>query len=300
MDPIGLGTYMLPREKVAETIRKAFEVGYRRIDCAPVYFNEDVIGDAIAGYPRDQLYLVSKLASPFHRHVEQALRKTLNDLRTDYLDLYLIHWPVAFHYVPIDPTERGWKNEDIDDSGNGSKIDDSVSIHETWRQMEEMVDMGLVRSIGVSNFPVALLHELMTRARIPPVVNQCEGHPFLQNQKLVDYCARREVHFQAYSPLGTPGVKESDEPSILEDPILVQIAQKHNATVAQVCLAWARQRGTSVVAKATSPEHLEENWKSLELELTEEDVHEISQLDRGYRFFRPDEWWPNAAMAVFD
>jgi diketogulonate reductase-like aldo/keto reductase len=246
--------------------------------------------------------VVSKLASPFHRseHVKQALRKTLNDLRLEYLDLYLVHWPVAFRHVPIiDPSKRGWDNEDIDDSDGGKNIDTTVSIHETWQAMEDCVDAGLVRHIGVSNFPVSLLHELLTRARIAPLINQCEAHPYLQQSRLVEYCQARGIEFQAYSPLGTPGYKETQEPTVLDDPQLQAIAGAHGVTTSQVCLAWALQRNTSVVVKSTSSQHQADNLKALNLQLSRDDITTIAGLDRNYRFFRPEDWWGSIG-AVFD
>jgi alcohol dehydrogenase (NADP+) len=307
--PIGLGTYGLQPQQAAVAIHSAINLGYRRIDCAPVYFNEDKIGDALAkeiesGVAREDLFIVSKLASPFHRkeHVKIGLQKTLTDLRLEYLDLFLIHWPQAFKYVDIDPTQRGFVNEDIDDADGGNLIDSSVSVKETWEAMEDLVDQGLVKSIGVSNFPVSLLHELMTQCRIPPSVNQVEAHPYLQQTKLLKYCQAREVHFQAYSALGTPGYKEEDEPQILDDPVLRKIAEAHNVSVANICLAWAIQRGTSVVAKSASPERQKENWRMAEVAVTlsELEVAEIAKLEQGYRFFRPEDWWGSMAMAVFD
>jgi len=307
--PIGLGTYSIERSAMSLVIRQAVEIGYRRIDCAPVYFNEDTVGDALAEVWKDgvvqrsDLYLVSKLASPFHRkeHVELALRKTLNDLRVDYLDLYLIHWPVAFHYVPIDPSIRGFENEEIDESDNGRRIDPSVSIHETWQAMEGLVEKGLVREIGVSNFPVSLLHELLSQSRTPPVVNQCEGHPYLQQNNLLNYCQSRGIHYQAYSPLGTPGYKEANEPDILDDHLLKSIAQRHNTTsTAQICLAWALQRGTSVVVKSVTEHRLRDNLAASKIKLTDQEMQEIESLERNYRFFRPEDWWPEFGMAVFD
>lgn len=311
MPLLGLGTFLLERNLCQEVIYTAIKNGYRRIDCAPAYFNEDAIGDALQAVmqtgdtkiQRSDLYLVSKLPSPFHRkeHVELAVRKTLNDLQTDYLDLYLIHWPVAFRYVEIDPTQRGYDNEDIDDSANGDNIDLTVSIKETWSAMEKLVDDGLVREIGVSNVPVSLLHQLLCDARIPPAVNQVELHPYLQQSKLLKYCQARNVTVQAYSPLGSqPEYKEANEPNVLDDAVLQSIASRHDATVAQVCIAWALQRGCSVVAKSTSKVHLKENMASIELTLTDEEMKEIAALDRGYRFFRPEEWWENMPVAVFD
>ena len=210
--------------------------------------------------------------------------------------------PQAFQYVDIDPQKRGFENEDIDDSDGGKRIDPSVSVHDTWEAMEELVDQGLVRSIGVSNFPVSLLHELMTRSRIPPAVNQVEAHPYLQQTKLLDYCRARNVHFQAYSPLGSPGYSEKGEPRILEDPVLKKIAAAHNVSVANVCIAWATQRGTTVVVKSASPERQKINWQTQiePIELSEAELAEIASLERGYRFFRPEEWWGSMSMAVFD
>lgn len=307
---IGLGTFGISREDANGAVESAIKVGYRRIDCAPVYFNEDAIGDALANIvgrgdiSRDDLFIVSKLASPFHRreHVRVGLRKTLTGLRLDYLDLYLIHWPQAFNYVEIDPNRRGYENEDIDESEGGDLIDPTVSIHETWEAMEELVNEGLVKNIGVSNFPVSLLHELMTRSKIPPLVNQVEAHPYLQQTKLLKYCKARGVQFQAYSPLGTPGYKEDDEPRIMDDPALLEIAERYDVSVATICILWALQRGASVVAKSVSGVRQQENLKALDMSiiLSEQEMKDIGQLERGYRFFRPEDWWGSMAMAVFD
>jgi alcohol dehydrogenase (NADP+) len=310
--PVGLGTLDISPSQVPNAISSAIRLGYRRIDCAPVYFNEETVGDVLfqeitsRNVNREDLYIASKLAGPFHRreHVKIGVQKTLSDLRLDYLDLYLIHWPQAFYFVDVDLSKRGYENVDIDDSGDGSKIDPSVSVHETWAAMENLVDEGLVREIGVSNFPVSLLHELMTRCRIPPTVNQVEAHPYLQQSKLLAYCKKRGIHFQAYSPLGSPGYKGKGEPTVLEDPVLQTIANTHNATVAQICIAWALQRGTSVVAKSSTPERQQENLVVASDEhkilLSTSDLLEIEKLERGYRFFRPEDWWGEMAMAVFD
>jgi alcohol dehydrogenase (NADP+) len=314
---LGLGTFIMESNQIPKAISSSINLGYKRIDCAPVYFNEEHVGDALQSalttgmVNRDDLFVVSKLPNCFHRekHVEMALKKTLADLRLDYLDLYLIHWPTAFQPVlPIPMDKRGWENEDIDESGDGERIDTTVSIHETWRAMEQLVDMGLVKNIGVSNFPVSLLHELMTRATIPPLVNQVEAHPYLQQAKLLKYMLARGVHFQAFSPLGTPGFKEAQEPNVMDDRVLKSLALKHNVTVAQICLTWAIQRGTSVVAKSVSAERQAENiniFKSgdeeeLLITLTDDDMAQVASLERGYRYFRPEEWWPKLDMAVFD
>ena len=187
---------------------------------------------------RDSLFIVSKLAAPFHRRehvVTLGLQKTLQDLRVEYLDLYLIHWPVAFHLVDIDmdPAVRGYANEAIDDSRDGTAIDPSVSLWETWLGMEDAKAQGLVKHIGVSNVPIALLQELLSHhadMRYRPEVNQIELHPYLSQQPLVEYCAQHQIHVQAYSPLGTPGYKHEEEPTVLHDPILQHIAANKRHT----------------------------------------------------------------------
>jgi alcohol dehydrogenase (NADP+) len=217
---------------------------------------------------------------------------------------------VAFYPVPIDPEKRGWDSEDIDDSNNGQNIDDAVSIHETWQGMQDVLRKGLVRRIGVSNMPLMLLHELMSGSSqavfVPPTVNQVEMHPYLQQSKLLTYCQRRGVHVQAYSPLGTPGFKGANEPVVLDDPVVQSIAKAHAVTPAQICLAWALQRGTTVVVKSVDPQHQRDNLIAttstdtlVQIKLTDEEMTAITSLDRGYRFFRPEDWWGDKAMAVF-
>mmetsp|Transcript_31051 Transcript_31051/g.74037 ORF Transcript_31051/g.74037 Transcript_31051/m.74037 type:complete len:333 (+) Transcript_31051:218-1216(+) len=315
MPRVGLGTMSLAPSECVSTINDAIMTGYRLIDCAPVYFNEKQIGDAFLqlSVPRTDIFITSKLASPFHRseHVEPALRKTLHDLSVGYLDLYLMHWPVAFKPVPIESNERGWRDESIDDSDNGKNIDPNVSIRETWQAMETLVDKGLVKHIGVANFPVILLHDLLSYSRIKPAVNQVEIHPYNQQSQLVSYCQSRNITVQAYSPLGTPGYKERDEPNVLTDPVLTDIAQTRGVSVAQVCLQWSLQRGCSVIAKSSNKMHMEENLLLTSqnglaktegnkiAQLTQDEMSRIAELDRGYRFFRPEEWWPDSPVPVF-
>jgi alcohol dehydrogenase (NADP+) len=216
---------------------------------------------------------------------------------------------VAFTPITnIDPAVRGWKDEEIDNSEDGKRIDPTRSIHDTWKGMEALVEMGLTKQIGVSNFPVMLLHELLSKCTITPAVNQVECHPYLQQTPLLKYCQKRGIHLQAYSPLGTPGYKGAGEPVVLDDPILRRIASRHGVSTARLCLTWALQRGTSVVVKSVSAEHQRDNLlaaaasagREPALRLTNDEMAEIAALDRRYRFFRPEDWWGEMAMAVFD
>lgn len=174
--------------------------------------------------------------------------------------------------------------------------------------MEELVDEGLVKHIGVANFPVMLLHDLLSYARIKPVVNQVEIHPYNQQSKLVAFCKSRGVHVQAYSPLGMPSYKETGEADVLSDPVLKEIAAGHGITVAQLCLQWSIQRGVYVIVKSSKKAHLEENlivghkneFANNPIQLSLEEMERIAALDRNLRFTRPEDWWNDPIMPVFN
>ena len=182
------------------------------------------------------------------------------------------------------------------------------SQHLFYTAMEKLVDEGLVKHIGVANFPVMLLHDLLSYARIKPVVNQVEIHPYNQQHNLVSYCKSRGVHVQAYSPLGMPSYKETGEADVLSDPVLKDIAKAHGITVAQLCLQWSLQIGLYTIVKSSKKNHLEENlmvghkneFANNPIHLTEEEMHRIASLDRNLRFTRPEDWWNNPIMPVFN
>jgi alcohol dehydrogenase (NADP+) len=291
MPLLGLGTWKSQPGEVYEAVREALRVGYRHIDCAAAYGNESEIGSALrdgmrdGGIRREELWITSKLWNTAHGRdkVGPALSKTLADLGLDYLDLYLIHWP-----VPLRPTE-----------GRASKPADfytlaEVPLHDTWAGMEGVVRDGKARHIGVSNFSSKKLADVLARATIRPEVDQVESHPLLQQPDLLRFCAAEGIHVTAYSPLGSSDrpafARAADAPVLLDNPVIHAIAAAHGYTPAQVLIAWHLQRGISTLPKSVKPARLRENLAAAELELTPADMERIASLDRGYRLLAGDFW----------
>lgn len=285
MPIIGLGTWKSEPGKVKEAVKDAIEIGYRHIDCAAIYGNETEIGEALtecmeAGtVTREELWITSKLWNDSHRQedVKSALEKSLSDLNLDYLDLYLIHWPVALEHGTAIPK----KTEDFIPL-------EEVPIIETWRGMEELKAEGLVRHIGVSNFSENKLVNLLAVASEMPEVNQVELHPYLQQQELVNFCQGENIIVTAYSPLGSQDrpddMKKNDEPVPMENTTIAEIADKYGCTEAQVLIAWALARNTAVIPKSTNAARIRENYEARNIELDNEDMLKIRKLNKGYRF----------------
>ncbi|DBA80189.1 TPA: hypothetical protein ACH3X2_007656 [Trebouxia sp. C0005] len=237
---VGFGTYKVDN---ADSVRCAIAEGYRHIDCAAFYGNEETIGEGMADFinqgHRSDLFITSKVWNDAHRPklVRASCERSIKDLGCEYLDLLLMHWPEA------------WEPE----SGMPGKPDHTVTIQQTWEAMEELVDSGLVRHLGVSNFSVKQVEELLECARIKPVANQVELHPFLPQRKLVGVCARKGVHCIAFSPLG------HSDPGVINNDVLKEVAQELGRTSAQVCLKWNVQRGVPVIPRSQNPKNIKAN-----------------------------------------
>jgi D-xylose reductase len=298
MPAVGLGLWKIDRKDTAQRVVDAVACGYRHLDGACDYGNESEVGEGIGRVLRDgqvareQLWVTSKLWNTYHRpeHVRGAIERTLRDLQLDSLDLYLIHFPIALRYV--DPETRyppGWVHDP--DAKEPRMEPDGVPIAETWGAMERLVERGLTRYIGVSNFGVSLIRDLLSQATIRPAVLQVESHPYLVQSNLLRYCQQEQIAMTAFSPLGAgsyvPLGMATASQSVLEDPIVHAIAQACDRTAAQVVLRWGVQRGTAVIPKTNSIDRLRENLAIDDFSLSQSQMEAISGLDRNQRFNDP-------------
>jgi 2,5-diketo-D-gluconate reductase A len=250
----GFGVFLVPPAETAEAVRAALDAGYRHIDTAQGYQNEEGVGAAVAksGLPRGEIFITSKLGNANHLpdDARRSFDESLDALGTDYVDLFLIHWPLPARY-------------------DG----DFVS---TWRTLEEFYQDGRARSIGVSNFQPHHIRRLHEECEVPPAVNQIEVHPYLTQNAVREFCAQHQIAIEAWSPLARGG-------DLLSDPEIVPIAERTGKTPAQVVLRWHIERGDIVFPKSVTPARIRENIDIFDFALTADDHEVITALDRGMR-----------------
>mgnify|MGYP001335398191 CR=1 FL=1 len=251
---VGFGTWQTPAGDVAVTsVLSALEAGYRHIDTAQMYGNEESVGAAVkqCGIDRREIFLTSKLSNRVrgYRETLEAVEQTLERLGTDYIDLFLIHWP-----NPVAFRDR-WQEANA----------------ESWKALEELYEAGRIRSIGISNFRQHHIEALMKTAKIAPMVNQIRLCPGETQEELVEYCRERGMLLEAYSPLGTG--------KIFEVPEVVKLAEKYGKTVAQICIRWSLQRGYLPLPKSVTPARIRENADVFDFELSPEDVKLLADMD---------------------
>ncbi|KAF5589947.1 glycerol dehydrogenase [Fusarium pseudocircinatum] len=270
---VGLGTWQSKPGEVRKAVAYALKDGYRHIDAALIYGNENEVGLGIkdSGVPREEIFLTSKLWNTHHPNVAEGLQKTLDALDVEYLDLYLIHWPVRL--VPNETSELLPVNPD----GTRS-VDRSWDQSGTWRQMEEVYRSGKVKAIGVANWSIPYLEELRKKWTVVPAVNQVELHPFLPQHQLKEYCEKQGILLEAYSPLGSTEINrlELTGAPIMSDPEIQKIADKNSVSAATILISYHVNKGTVVLPKSVTEKRISSNKEVISL--SQEDLSVLDSL----------------------
>ncbi len=290
MPGIGMGTFGSDRfgaEEVAAAVKGAAEIGYRMFDGASVYGNEELIGNVYKeimenGIKREELFITSKVWNDMHDNVIESCEKTLKDLNLDYLDLYFVHWPFANYHAPgvsgdsRDPHAKPYSHE---------------AFMNTWRQMEELVERGLVKHIGTSNVTIPKLKLILRDAKIKPAANEMELHPCFQQPELFDFCVENDIVPIGFCPIGSPTRpdrdKTPDDIADIEEPVIVKIAKAHNVHPAVICVKWGVQRGQTPIPFSVRENEYFSNLESAVVDpLTEEEMKEIESIDKNCRLIK--------------
>ncbi|KAH8959679.1 hypothetical protein BDL97_06G089300 [Sphagnum fallax] len=293
MPVLGLGVWRADPGVLHNVVLQALKLGYRHFDCAADYKNEKELGVALAEgiaqglVKREELFITTKLWNSDHGHVMEACKDSLKNLQIDYLDLYLIHFPVATRHTGIGTTESA---KDVD---GVLDIDVTISLETTWHAMEELVSAGLTKSIGISNYDIFLTRDCLSYAKIKPAVNQIETHPYFQRESLVQFCLKHGIAVTAHTPLGggAANIEWFGAVPCLEDPILQGIARKYHKTPAQIALRWGVQRNTIVIPKSDKLERLKQNRDIFDFKLDDEDMKTIKSIDKRLRTNDPTRFW---------
>jgi len=275
MPALGFGTWQSSPGEVGQAVSEALAAGYIHIDTAAVYGNEAEIGESIQKafdkgiIKRENLFVTTKLWSTDWGRVEDALDESLRKLKLDYIDLYLVHNPLCYEYAngELFPGKKE----------NGKATLGWVSVNQMWTQMEHLVESRKIRSIGVSNWPLLMVRDLLALAKIKPVINQIEIHPYFQEDGLAKFCTEFGVHVTAYSPLACG----KDGP--LNDPLVKQLADKHKVAPAQILIRYALDKGYSVLPKSVTPSRIRDNINVFHFKLNAEEIKSIDGLERGLR-----------------
>lgn len=290
---LGFGTWKEEPAAIEKAVEAALRAGFRHIDCAYNYENEEGVGRAFhrvfsdpeSGVRREDVWVTGKLWNCWHRpeDVRKQCMQTLKDLQLEYLDLFLVHWPFAF----VNDPKLGMYPRDE----KGEIVWDSTSLFETWRAMEALVDEGLVKHIGVSNYTVALLRDLLNYSRIKPYALQIECHPWLQQKVLIDFAQSKGIYITCYSPLG--GFYEG-KASIQHDKALAKMAADRGCSPAQLVIAWHLQKHPklfSIIPKSSNAGRIKENFAAKDIRLSAEEMAAIDAMDCGRRFLDCNEFW---------
>ncbi|KCZ79928.1 hypothetical protein H312_02683 [Anncaliia algerae PRA339] len=290
MPLVGLGTWLIRNyADVKLALNNAVDLGYRHIDTAFKYKNEKEIGEALkeifgsGKVKREEMFITTKLHQMYHKNIKEGLRRSLKDLQLDYVDLFMIHWPVSFKRVPKDDYEM---ESDFDEVNH--ELDD-YNVVELWKGLEELVHSGKVRSLGICNHGIKNTKLILNSCKIRPAVAQIEFHPYLQQPKLINFYKNEGIAIMGHSCLAG-GFNPGDKPRLLEDPVILNISKRNGMSPVQVVLSYAVQNDIGVIPKA-----IEKSWQSENLklkELSKEEIESIKGIDKNYRFSDHPKYGP--------